>query len=67
MAKTKSAGRKTLRVTQVRSGIGLARDQRATLVALGIRKMHGTVEQVDNPAVRGMLFKVRHLVKVEEI
>jgi large subunit ribosomal protein L30 len=57
---------RTLRVTQVRSGIGLARDQRATLRALGISRMHQTVEQVDNPAVRGMIFKVKHLVKVEE-
>jgi large subunit ribosomal protein L30 len=58
---------KTLRITQVRSGIGLARDQRATVRALGIKRMHDTVEQVDNPAVRGMIFKVKHLVKVEEI
>jgi large subunit ribosomal protein L30 len=57
---------KTLKVTQIRSGIGLARDQRATLRALGISRMHQTVEQVDNPAVRGMLFKVKHLVKVED-
>lgn len=57
---------KTLKVTQIRSGIGLARDQRATLRALGISRMHQTVEQVDNPAVRGMIFKVKHLVKVEE-
>ena len=57
---------KTLEVTQIRSGIGLARDQRATLRALGISRMHQTVEQVDNAAVRGMIFKVKHLVKVEE-
>jgi len=64
MAKTQA---KTLKVTQIRSGIGLARDQRATLRALGIRRMNDTVEQIDNPAVRGMIFKVKHLVKVEEI
>jgi large subunit ribosomal protein L30 len=58
---------KTLRITQVRSGIGLPRDQRATVRALGIKRMHDTVEQADTPAVRGMIFKVRHLVKVEEI
>jgi len=58
---------KTLRITQVRSGIGLARDQRATVRALGIKRMHDTVEQADTPAVRGMIRKVRHLVKVEEL
>jgi large subunit ribosomal protein L30 len=60
-------GAKTLRITQVRSGIGLARDQRATVRALGIKRMHDTVEQADTSAIRGMIFKVRHLVKVEEI
>jgi large subunit ribosomal protein L30 len=58
---------KTLRITQVRSGIGLARDQRATVRALGIKRMHASVEQADTPAIRGMIFKVKHLVKVEEI
>ena len=58
---------KTLRITQVRSGIGLARDQRATVRALGIKRMHDTVEQADTPVVRGMIRKVRHLVQVEEI
>jgi large subunit ribosomal protein L30 len=58
---------KTLRITQVRSGIGLPRDQRATVRALGIKRMHDTVEQADSPAVRGMIFKVKHLVKVEEV
>ena len=58
---------KTLRITQIRSGIGLARDQRATVRALGIKRMNGTVEQADSPAIRGMIFKVKHLVKVEEI
>jgi large subunit ribosomal protein L30 len=58
---------KTLRITQVRSGIGLPRDQRATVRALGIHRMHETVEKADSPAVRGMIFKVKHLVKVEEL
>ena len=58
---------KTLRITQVRSGIGLARDQRRTVRALGIKRMHDTVEQADTPVIRGMIFKVKHLVKVEEI
>jgi large subunit ribosomal protein L30 len=58
---------KTLKITQVRSGIGLARDQRATVRALGIKRMHDTVMQADTPVIRGMIAKVRHLVKVEEV
>ena len=57
---------KTLRVTQVRSAIGFDRRQRATLVGLGIRRMHRTVRLEDSPAVRGMLRSVAHLVRVEE-
>lgn len=58
---------KTLRVTQVRSEIGRKADQGKTLKALGLGKIGRTVEQVDNPSVRGMIFKVQHLVEVEEI
>ena len=57
---------KTLRVTQVRSSISCPADQGKTLRALGLGKIGRTVEQVDNDAVRGMIFKVKHLVKVEE-
>ena len=63
MAKAKG---KTLRITQVRSAIGLPKDQRATVRALGIKRMHDTVEKADSPQVRGMVFKVKHLVEVEE-
>ena len=63
MAETK----KTLRVTQVRSAIACPADQGKTLKALGLGKIGRTVEQVDNACVRGMIFKVKHLVKVEEI
>ncbi|MHB9003165.1 MAG: 50S ribosomal protein L30 [Coriobacteriia bacterium] len=56
-----------LRITQVRSAIGLAKDQKATVRALGLKRMHHTVEQEDSPSIRGMVFKVKHLVKVEEI
>jgi large subunit ribosomal protein L30 len=56
-----------LRVTQVKSTIGLAKDQGKTIKALGLGKIGRTVEHVDNPAVRGMLFKVKHLLRVEEI
>jgi large subunit ribosomal protein L30 len=61
-----TAKTKTLKITQVRSGIGLPRDQRATVRALGIHRMHETVEQADTPVIRGMIFKVKHLVEVEE-
>lgn len=59
--------KKTLRVTQVKSAIGYKYDQERTLKALGLGRIGRTVEQVDNPAVRGMIFKVKHLVEVEEI
>lgn len=59
--------KKTLRVTQVKSAIGFASDQGKTLRALGLGKINRSVEHVDNESVRGMIFKVKHLVKVEEI
>ena len=55
-----------LNVTQVRSPIGRNKDQRATLVGLGLNKMHRTRTLEDTPAVRGMINKVRHLVRAEE-
>jgi large subunit ribosomal protein L30 len=58
--------KKTLKITQVRSAIGLPKDQKATVRALGIHRLHETVEQADTPTVRGMVFKVKHLVEVEE-
>jgi large subunit ribosomal protein L30 len=57
---------KTIRVTLVRSPIGYTKDQKATVKALGLRRMHQTVEQRDNPAVRGMIQKIIHLVQIEE-
>ncbi len=59
--------KKSLRITQIRSSIGFKSDQGATLRALGLGKIGRSVEQVDNAAIRGMIFKVKHLVKVEEI
>ncbi|MCS6887260.1 50S ribosomal protein L30 [Chloroflexus sp.] len=56
-----------LRVTYVKSAIGYARDQKATLAALGLRRLNQSVLKPDNPSVRGMLFKIQHLVKVEEV
>jgi large subunit ribosomal protein L30 len=61
---TKKSSR--IRVTQVRSAIGFDRRQRATLSGLGLRRMNQTVELHDSPAVRGMVDKVKHLVRVEE-
>ena len=58
---------KTLRVTQIKSAIGYPADQGKTLRSLGLGKIGRSVDQVDNPAVRGMIFKVKHLVKVEEL
>jgi large subunit ribosomal protein L30 len=55
-----------LRITQIKSGIGYAADQRKTLKALGLRRLNQSVSQEDSPSVRGMIIKVRHLVKVEE-
>ena len=58
--------KKIVRVTQVGSPIGRQKDQRATLVGLGLNKMHKTRELEDTPSVRGMIDKVKHLVRVEE-
>lgn len=60
------ADNKSLKITLVKSPIGAIPKQRATVVALGLNKMHKTVVLPDNAAVRGMIFKVKHLVKVEE-
>ncbi len=56
-----------LRITWTKSGIGYARDQTATIRALGLHRLHETVEQRDTPAIRGMVNKVRHLVVVETV
>ena len=55
-----------LKVTQIGSPIGRRKDQRATLVGLGLNKMHRTRELEDTPSVRGMINKIRHLVRVED-
>jgi large subunit ribosomal protein L30 len=65
MPKKETSG-KTLRVTWIRSAIGFTKDQKATVRALGLRRLHQTVEHKDTPAVRGMITKVIHLLKVEE-
>ena len=58
---------KTVFVTLVRSPIGYTKDQKQTVLALGLRRMHQTIEHRDTPAVRGMIRKVEHLVQVEEV
>lgn len=58
-------GKGRVRITQMGSPIGRSADQRATLVGLGLNKRHRTRELEDTPAVRGMIKKVLHLLKVE--
>lgn len=62
---TKKTAGKTVIVTQVGSPIGRQAYQRGTLVGLGLNKLHRTRELEDSPAVRGMIEKVKHLVRVE--
>ena len=64
MAESKKKG--TVKVTQIKSPIGRPKDQRATLVGLGLNKINKTRDLEDTPAVRGMIAKVSHLVRVEE-
>jgi large subunit ribosomal protein L30 len=57
----------TIQVRQVRSGIGFGRDQKATLKALGLGRIGRVRSLPDNPQVRGMVTKVRHLVVIEQV
>jgi large subunit ribosomal protein L30 len=56
----------TIKVTQTGSPIRRTPDQRATLIGLGLNKMHKTRELEDSPEVRGMIRKVHHMVRVED-
>ena len=56
-----------LKITLVKSPIGAVPKQKKTVEALGLKKLHKTVELPDNDAVRGMIWHVKHLVKVEEV
>ena len=56
-----------VKITQIRSAIGRQKRQKLTIRALGIRRMHQTVEHKDTPQIRGMITRVRHLVEVEEV
>ncbi|MFN2237894.1 MAG: 50S ribosomal protein L30 [Thermoanaerobaculia bacterium] len=64
MATKRSAENKTVRIRQIRSGIGCPVEMRETLRGLGLRRMHQVVERQDTPAVRGMIRKITHLVEV---
>ena len=55
----------TIQVRQMKSGIGFSKDQNATLRGLGFRRMNQLVELEDTPSVRGMVNKIRHLVRIE--
>ena len=61
------ASQPSLKITLVKSPIGQKQNQKDTVRALGLRKMHQTVVRPDNPQMRGMVFTVKHLVRVEEI
>jgi large subunit ribosomal protein L30 len=57
---------KKLKITQIKSSIGYKQKAKLTLKALGLRKMHQTVEHLDSPSMRGMLNKINYLLKIEE-
>ena len=56
-----------LKITQVRSAIGRQKNQKITLRTLGIHRMNETVVHEDSPQIRGMILKIGHLLKVEEV
>jgi large subunit ribosomal protein L30 len=60
------AKKKTLKITLVKSPIGYSKRQKGTVSALGLKKINQTVEHDDTPVIRGMIFKISHLVQVEE-
>lgn len=66
MPKKDTSSGKVLRVTWVKSDIGFPKDQKSTVKALGLRRLHQTVEHKDTPALRGMVNKIIHLLKIEE-
>jgi large subunit ribosomal protein L30 len=66
MAK-KTINKKTVKVTQIGSPIGRTEDQQATLIGLGLNKLRRSRELEDTPSVRGMINKVRHLLRVDGV
>ena len=63
MTKTKL---QTLKITQIKSRIGYKKKAKATLDAMGLKKMNQTIELPDNPAIRGMIKKIEYLIRVED-
>jgi large subunit ribosomal protein L30 len=66
MSKTAQPDKKMVRITLVKSPIGYDKRHKATVRALGLHRMHQTVEHVDSPTLRGMIYKVNNLVIVVE-
>ena len=58
---------KTIKITQVKSVIGSPQNQRRTVRALGLKRINDTVQQEETDVIRGMVFKVKHLIRVEEV
>ena len=67
MSKRMSDEKKHVRITVVRSPIGYSEKQKRTIRALGLRRLGDSVRQEDTPVIRGMIFKVSHLVRVEDL
>jgi large subunit ribosomal protein L30 len=67
MPSKKAPKEKIVRITLLRSAVGFSKEHKATVRALGFKRLHQTVEHVDSPTLRGMLYKVAHLVVVEEV
>lgn len=67
MTDTSTVANGQLKITLVRSVIGRPPDQARTVRSLGLRKLHHTVVRPDQPAIRGMVHKIQHLVNVEEV
>jgi large subunit ribosomal protein L30 len=67
MPSKKAPKENILRITLLRSAVGFSKEHKATVRALGFKRLHQTVEHVDSPTLRGMLYKVAHLVEVEEV
>ena len=62
----KKVATKTIKITYFKSVIGFSKIHKGTIRALGFHRLNQTVEKPDNPAIRGMLAKVAHLVRVED-
>jgi len=66
MPRKKEPKEKIIRLTLVHSAVGYSKEHKATVRALGFKRLHQTVEHIDSPTLRGMIYKVAHLVTVEE-